>query len=169
MLILLVGILVVSAYGFQAASSHRESPVAARTPPKVQLTFEPVMVGEIIDNEGTRQGFRTFGTTEAKVAFTTFKASDGEKLTVQHGIFDSSEEAKRYFDWMVANSSKILKQDQKLDKSGRPVGWRAEVLLAPGVLGSTSSAVMWTDEKHFRVIFSGVLSDALELEKRYGH
>jgi hypothetical protein len=169
LLILLLGTVPVSAYAFQSGSDHRDSSGTVRTSGKVQAQFDTVSVGEVIDDEGTKLGFKTSGMTETVLGFTIFKASDGEKLTVKHGIFRSSEEAQRYFARMLADSAKISKQEQTLDKGGASVGWRAEVVLAPEKFGSNSSAVMWTEGEHFRVIIYRVHSDALELEKKYRH
>jgi hypothetical protein len=105
-------------------------------------------------SEGTRLGF------------TDFEASDGERVHAEDDEFRSPEEAKGYFDLRVARSSKILTQGIKTDSKGKPVGYKAEVLLAPD---QKQSAVMWTVGATFRQIVAKSLADAEELAKRYGY
>jgi len=122
-------------------------------------------MGEIIDGEATDAGFESFEAGRVKLAFTAFKASDGEMLTVQHGMFGSPDEARRFFHWMIEKrATDILNQGSKLDKGGRVIGVRAEVAVK---LPSASSAIMWATNQDFFVIFSPSLTDAVELEKRY--
>jgi len=122
-------------------------------------------MGEAIDNEATDAGFESLEAGRVKLALTVFKASDGEGLTVEHVIFRSPDDASRYFHWMIEKrATDILNQGSKLDKNGRVIGVRAEVVVK---LPGASSAIMWTNNQHFFVIFSPSLSDAVELEKRY--
>ena len=117
------------------------------------------------DAEATDAGFEWFGAGRAKLALTAFKASDGEGLTVEHGMFRSPDEASRYFHWMIEKrATGILEQGSKLDKAGRVIGVRAVVAFK---LPSAPSAIVWTNNQHFFAIFSSSLSDAVELEKRY--
>jgi len=122
-------------------------------------------MGEIIDNEATDAGFESLDSGRTKLAITSFKASDGEGLTLEHGIFRSPDEANRYFHWMIEKrATEILNQGPKLDKNGGVIGVRAEfVITIPGA----SSAIMWTNNQHFFLIYSSSLSDAVEFEKRY--
>jgi hypothetical protein len=167
--IVLIGILIIAANASQcyAASSEGKLLRVSGAPQKRKVKFKPVKVGEITDNKATSLGFESFGKDERTLAFTIFKASDGKTLTLQHGVFRSSDEAKRFWDWKITNSSKALKQEKKLDNNGRVVGFRAEVATAADAYGKTSSAIMWTEEKQFYVIFADSISDALELEKMY--
>ena len=63
-------------------------------------------------------------------------------MHAEDGEFRSWEEAKRYFDWKVARSAKILTQGIKINFKGKPVEYRAEVVLEPD---QKQSAVMWTE------------------------
>ena len=130
------------------------------------LEFRLVMMGETIDDGATKAGFRSDGLPLVHLGFVKYEASDGEKLTFREGGFGSPEGAKRYLDWKVAASSKILEQGIKADSKGKPVGYRAVVLLAPD---QKESAVMWTNGAFFRQIIAKSLADAEELEKRSGH
>ena len=167
----LIGMLIVSANASQCdvASCDGELLRVSSASQKKKVKFKTVKVGEITDNKATSLGFESFGKNETVLAFTIFKASDGKTLTLQHGEFRSSDEAKRFLDWKISNSSKALKQEKKLDNNGRVIGFRAEVATAADAYGKTSSAIMWTEEKEFYVILSGSISDALELEKMYAH
>jgi len=163
-LVLLIGPLGIGLHAFQSSAASNGKPVEAAREHR-DLTFKNVAMGEIIDNEATDAGFESLDAGEAKLAFTAFKASDGEGLTVQHGIFRSSDEASRFFHWMIEKrATDILNQGSKLDKTGRVIGVRAEVVVK---LARASSAIMWTNNENFFVIFSSSLSDAAELEKRY--
>jgi hypothetical protein len=163
-LVLLIGSLGTGVHAFQSnAPSNGKPAEAART--RRDLTFESVSMGEIIDTEATDAGFESFEAGKAKLAFTAFKASDGEVLTVQHGRFGTPDEASRYFHWVIQKrATGILNQGSKLDKNGRVIGVRAEVVVK---LPGASSAILWTNNQHFFVVFSPSQSDAVELEKRY--
>jgi len=161
--ILVLVVLVVSANAFpgepEACDGQR------KRPPK----FEAVKVGEIIDKKATSLGFESSGRGITELAFTIFKASNGEGGTVQHTTFRSSDEAKRFLDWKVGGSSKSLKQEKKLDKNRTAVGLRAELLIGPDAYGNTLSAVIWTEGEEFYFIQSESMSNARELEKMYAH
>ena len=130
------------------------------------LKFRVVVMGESVDREAAKAGFRTAGSSETHLSFTLFDASDGEKLQIQTAQFLSDEEAKRYFDWTVARAYKVFHQGTKTDAKGRSVGHRAEVMVDPH---QKDLAVMWTDGASFRQILAYSLADAEELEKRYLH
>jgi hypothetical protein len=167
--IFIAGLFAVNAVA-SLAPSNCGSPTQAgsHAPKAANMKFIPVTTGEIIDNEGTSLGFRTVGADQTKLAVTAFETSNGAKLSLQQGTFRSEEEATRYFDRMVGTSSEILKQGRKLNKKGKPVGWRAEIVLTPLGVGNSSRAILWTNEKRFQEILTDSLSDAEELEKRYG-
>ena len=158
---LLIGVLIVTGYGLEARSSSPDKSTGKR------LEFRIVIMGEIIDKEATEAGFRTpLFSDETRLGFTDFEASDGVRVHAEDGEFRTPEEAKRYLDWNVARSSKILAQGIKTDSKRKPVGYRAEVLLAPD---QKQSAVMWTSGATFRQMISKSLADAEELAKRYGY
>jgi hypothetical protein len=122
-------------------------------------------MGQMVDGEGTKAGFRTVRSTETQLGFNLVESHDGEKLTVRYGEFRSAEEANRYFEWNAAKSFKILTRGTKYGSKGKSVGLRAEVLLEQG---KAQSAVMWTNGTMFRVIIAKSLASAVELEKKYG-
>jgi len=166
---IIVGMLLGSASLFLIGSDERNLPEMAPQSEKSEKHFIADTRGEAVDNEGTRLGFRTFGTDEAKLSVTSFKTPGGTKVSALHGTFRSSEEATRYFDRTVGASAKLVQQGQKLNKKGRPIGWRAEVTLLPQGSASQSWAVVWTDGKDYWEILSATLADAAELEKRYAN
>jgi hypothetical protein len=135
------GTLTRGVYAFQIDSGHGDAAPTTRVPRKAKLKYERIMMGELIDNDATSQGFKTVGSDETKLAFTRFKATDGEILTLPDGEFSSPDEAKRYFDRMMTSGSlKIMKQGKKLNASGKSVGWGAELALGPEKVESKS----WT-------------------------
>jgi hypothetical protein len=159
--LILIGVVIVTGYGAEGRSASPDKSTGKR------LEFRIVMMGEIIDEEATKAGFRTpLFSDETHLGFTDFEASNGETVHAEDCEFRSPEEAKRYFDWRVSRSSKVLTQSIKADSKGKSVGFRAEVLLAPD---QKQSAVMWTNGATFRQILSKSLADAMELAKRYGY
>ena len=162
-IVLLIGALGASVHG-QSDAVGNGMP-AGSTRAHRDLTFKKVEMAEAFDSEATDAGFESFGARGAKVALTAFKASDGEGLTVEHGMFRSPDEANRFFHWMIEKrATDILDQGSKLDKAGRVIGLRAVVAIK---LPVASSAILWTNNQHFFVIFSSSLPDVAELEKRY--
>jgi len=152
--LVLIGVLIVTGYGLESRSASSEKKSTGK-----RLEFRIVMMGEMIDEEATKAGFRTpLFSDGTHLGFTDFDASDGVRV--------HAEEAKRYFDREVAGSSRILAQGKRTDPKGKSVGYRAEVLLAPD---QKESAVMWTNGAMFRRIISKSLPDAMELAKRYGY
>jgi len=123
-------------------------------------------MAEVDDREATEAGFSADGFGYMHLGSTLFKASDGEVLFIEYAELRSPEEARRYLDWNLAKSSKILTQGTKTDSNKKSVGYRAEVLRKQD---QPDAAVMWTAGAMFRVIYARTLADALELEKRYGH
>jgi hypothetical protein len=142
--------LTTGVYAFQIDSGHGDAAPTTRVPRKAKLKYERIMMGELIDNDATSQGFKTVGSDETKLAFTRFKATDGEILTLPDGEFSSPDEAKRYFDRMMTSGSlKIMKQGKKLNASGKSVGWRAEFALGPEKVESKSWTIVWTKGTSF--------------------
>jgi len=92
--VLLIGSLGIGLQAFQSNAASNGKPVEAARAHR-DLTFKRVSMGEIIDNEATAAGFESFEAGRVKLAFTAFKASDGEGLTVQRGMFRSPDEASR--------------------------------------------------------------------------
>jgi hypothetical protein len=158
----IIGVLIVSGYGLDGRSTGSDKKSIDK-----HLEFHVVSMGSIIDQEATKAGFQTtLFRAGANFGFTVFEASDGNKLLVRDGRFRSPDEANRYFDWSLERCSKVLERGVKLDSSRKPVGCRAEVLLAPD---QKQSAVMWTSGPYFYQITSESLADALELEQSHSH
>lgn len=98
---------------------------------------------------------------------TFYKASDGVRLTVLYNDFDDAPDAAEFFEKELARAVKIVKQGKKTDANGKVVGERAQILL-PGVKpNETIPAVLWTDERKFREIYSTSLPHILALERVY--
>jgi hypothetical protein len=158
--LILLGALIVTGYGLKGRSAGSDKSTGKR------LEFHIVAMADYVDEEATKAGFRAARLSNTHFGSTEFEASDGETLVAEDCEFRSPEEAKRYLDWKVARSSKILSQGTKTDSKGKSVGYRAEVLLAPD---QKQSAVMWTNGATFRQIIAKSLADAMELAKRYGY
>jgi len=124
-----IGLLAVIASMTAYSSQQQSASVGQKLPAADEcLRYESVMMGELVDQAGTKLGLRTVGRSETTLGFTIFKASDGVRLTAKSGEFGSSSEAKRYFDLRLSRCLKILKRGRKKEKGGRTVGDRAEVL-----------------------------------------
>ena len=130
------------------------------------LKFWAVAMGDSVDPEATKAGFRTvLGKNETRLGFTDFKASDGVIVLAEDGQFRSPEEAERYLDFNVARSSRILTRGVNTDSTGKRVGLKAEVVLASD---RKDSAVLWTNGAWFNEVTSHSLADAEEFAKRHG-
>lgn len=131
------------------------------------LTFRLISRSEIVDEGGTKQGFRTVGGSGALLSGSTFEASDGERLAVRYAQFESRAEAQRYFRYRLSEEAKtILEQGDKKDENGSAVGSRAEAVTTVATQ-KAAFAIMWTAGNQFRAIYSRSLPDAVDLEKRY--
>jgi hypothetical protein len=157
--LIFTGLLIVTGCGIEVRSLSADESTGKR------LKFSLILVGDWVDEEATNAGFRTAGLPNTHLGCAEYEASDGKEVFTYGGEFRSPEEAKRYLEWKVARSSKILAHGIKKDSKGKSVGERAEVLLSPD---QEDSAVMWTDGAKFREIISKSLADAVELEKRHG-
>jgi hypothetical protein len=122
------------------------------------------MMGEIDDKAATDAGFRTSFFTYAPIGFTDLESSDGEKISVRSGYFNTADEARKYFDWNLERAAHVVTQGDKTDRDGKTVGRRAELLLKSGQ--KTWAAVMWTYGDMFRVVYAPTLDCALEVEKQ---
>jgi hypothetical protein len=103
----------------------------------------------------------------SKLGLSSICASDGVQLGILYNTFDDAQHATDVFDQEIATAVKILERGKKLDKSGKVVGERAQVLIQFDEPTKTMSAVMWTDGRMFREIYGSSLRDILELEKVY--
>ena len=121
-------------------------------------------MGEIEDTNATKAGFHTRWWSNAHFGFTAFKASNGNSLTVFYDDFTTPEEAKRFLDWKVENSAKVLSRSTKTDADGKPIEFRAELLPESG---PAYVEVIWVVGVAVHWIRASSIDDALELEKQY--
>ena len=120
-------------------------------------------MGEIEDKEATKAGFHTKGWTGAHFGFTSFKASNGKGLLVIYDDFETREEAKRFFDWKVERSFRVLSKTAKTDPNGN-AEYRAE--LTPE-LNHQGVELMWVVGRSVHVVRADNLEDASEFEQWY--
>jgi hypothetical protein len=140
--------------------------IPAECADKKPVVFRVVSMGEIEDTEATKAGFHTRWWPDAHFGFTSFRASNGKGLLVIYDDFQKPDEAKRFFDWKVGRSFKVLSQTTKADPKGNTVEYRAESVPASD---HSSIEVMWVVGVSVHVISAQNLADALELERQYGH
>jgi hypothetical protein len=155
--VILIGVFIITGYVIAGPKSISEKPSGKR------LEFRLVAVGDYVDEDATEAGFRTFGLADTHLGSAKYTASNGDMLITYGCEFRSPQEAKRYLDWKVARSSKTVRRGVKTDASGKSVGYRAVVLLAPD---QKQSEVMWTSGPFFREIIGTSLADAEEFEKQ---
>jgi hypothetical protein len=122
---------------------------------KKPIKFENMMMGEFITEDGVHLGL------------TTFKASDGVKLTATDGEFDSARRAQQEFDKEIAKATKVIERGKKKDKTGKVIGERALIMAGTSDLDKPIPAVVWTDGLWFHEIRSTSMRDIIELEKLY--
>jgi hypothetical protein len=111
-------------------------------------------MGELKDEDGVHLGF------------TGFTGSDGSKLMVLYEGFGSSEAARSYLEKRVAKAAKLVGRDKKVDRAGKIVGERAEILLRFDD-GTSMPAILRTDGPQFHEFYSSSRESLLQLEKRY--
>lgn len=153
--LIFVGMLIITGCGLLGSSASPGKSIRKR------LEFRLVAMADWIDDEATKAGFRTVGSQHTQFGSSEFEASDGETLIAYDGEFRSSDEAKSYFDWTLAKTSKTLPRAVKADPHGKSVGFRAQVLLPSD---RKESAVVWTNGVMFFEIIARSLADARELE-----
>lgn len=169
LVLLLLVVVVESGQGRGPLQSTGDQKEHENELPKEPAKFRLISSGSGEDTEATKLGFKTFRFPYAFVAFSSFEAPDGERLTVRHCRFASAAEAKRYFEFKLLKLAKsVISQNVVKDKEGSVLGYRAEVAVASSPDGSAQSAVLWTSDADFRVIFANSLPDAVQLEKEYG-
>lgn len=155
--VILIGLL------FATGCRVNDRPLTDDTPARKRLQFQMVGLCDYIDAEATKAGFRTTNLRNVHLGCTQFGASDGEVLVKYDTEFRSGDEAKRYLDWKVARSVKILRRGVKTDRKGESVGYRAEVQVTSD---PKDSALIWTNGAFFYQILAKSLADAEEPEKR---
>lgn len=102
-----------------------------------------------------------------KLGFSFYKASDGVTLEILYNNFADADLATQVFDKQLAAAAKIVSRGLKLNRVGKVVGERAQVVIPGNKPNETISAVLWTDGPQFREINAPSLADVLELEKVY--
>ena len=109
-------IVAISAAAFLLAAP-------ARCSDKKPLTFQVTLMADVEDSEAAKAGFHThhFGST-------LYKASNGAALTLQYGYLKGADDTKRFLEWNVKKSFKVLREATKTDLNGKPVGYRAELV-----------------------------------------
>lgn len=121
---------------------------------KRKVEFDPVTMGELLDEDGIHLGF------------TDFKAADGSRLTVLYENFASSTKAKDYFEKQLARAANVIERKDKLNAEGKAIGERAEILKRMND-NKAIPAVLWTDGVRFHEIYSSSRESILKLEKVY--
>jgi hypothetical protein len=110
---------------------------------KRDVTFTVVFQGDALSSED-----------KTILSVTTWKGSDGVKLSAISGNYDSPVHAKSQLDADVAKAQRILRRSKKRDKMGKVVGDRVEALVAAGGQGDVISAIMWTSGTSYYQILS---------------
>ena len=121
---------------------------------------------EVEDRDATQAGFSTRSFSNAHFYVDWEPLREGEWWKLTFADFGTPEEAKRFLDWKVARSAKILKQETETNPKGNTVSYRAEVEVVDEKNQPTIE-LMWVIRGHFRVISVRSLNDARDLEKRY--
>jgi hypothetical protein len=137
---------------------------------KKPVTFNVTVMGEIVDRAATDAGFRTrLFPDEVHLGFKNLDASDGEKLVIRDGEFRTPDEAARYLDWSMQNrADRVIANGKKVNRQGKIVGRRAEVLLKSDSKAKTW-VVAWTEEAYFFAVYAPTLECALQVEKQSQH
>ena len=86
-------------------------------------------------------------------------------MTIIYNNFGATDRASAFFENELARAAKLIKRGEKVDREGKIVGERAEILLPKP--NEQVTAVLWTDGRKFHEIQSTSLKDILELEKIY--
>jgi hypothetical protein len=146
----LVGILFFALAGAADSQGSQRQANPDRRP--TAMTFRIIARGESRDDDGHQ------------FASTAYRASDGSKLNVLRGRFESQRLAEEYLGKQTAKASKVIESGPETDKTGRAVGKRAQVAFSTGDSG-TVAAVLWTNGAEYREIVSDSLPGVLALEK----
>ena len=124
-----------------------------KNPPK-KKGFEPGIMGELLDEDGTHLGI------------TNFKSPDGPGVAVLYATLDTPAKAHEYFEKQLAKAAKVTDRKNKLNAAKEVVGERAQILLRLDPQ-TTYPAVLWTDGRTYHEIYSSSLKNILALEKAY--
>jgi hypothetical protein len=152
--ILILGLSLAATYiapGTALRAAQTKSPVTSAS----AVVLTNVGMGEMQDDkEGITLGF------------TSYKASEGPGLIAMDHEFESSGKAHDYFEKKLSKAANVVDRKDNLNRAGKVVGERAQIQLLPENK-ETESAVLWTDGKMFREIFSSTPKNISELEKLY--
>ena len=130
------------------------------------VTFRLTIRGEIEDTAATKAGFHTANFRTTHLGFSEYEASNGEKVVINNGHFGNTEEARRYFDWMLEKwTAQNVVQGEKLDRDGKTVGRRAEYSVESKGKNKRFWVVMWTEKEGFHLIHAPTLESVIGLEK----
>ena len=138
--------------------------VPAHCTDKRPVTFERVSMGEIDETAATKAGFHTQGWSYAHFGFTSFKASNGKGLVMMYDDFQNTEDARRFLDWKVGRSFKVISQSTKTSPNSKAIEYHAE--LVPGA-DNADVDVIWIVGAAVHWIHARALEDALDFEKQY--
>lgn len=136
----------------QASSATAPTSKAKNSPEK--KGFEPGIMGELLDEDGTHLGI------------TDFKSPDGPGVSVRYATLDTPAKAHEYFEKQLAKAAKVTDRKNKLNAAKEVVGERAQILLRLDSQ-TTYPAVLWTDGRTYHEIYSSSLKNILALEKAY--
>jgi hypothetical protein len=140
---------------FQSRQSvPEESSSSGQANAEDKLKFTAGILGQLTENG-------------EKLGFTDIQASDGVSLKVMYKSFGDAHQASEFFEKEIGRAVRTDKRGKKINRTGKVVGERAQVLFASIVTGEDYPAVLWTDGRQFHLIESKSLADILELERVY--
>ena len=161
-------VLCISLLGLAAIALHGAAAQQAPAPKdrSRSLTFQIEMMGEIVDEAASATGLATAGRERVTLGTTTFKASNGNRLTLESSDFLSSTDAKQYFDFRLAQAARVISRTEKKDKNGANIGYRAEIAV-PDQASHKEWTILWTSGARFYAIDAASLADGREFETLY--
>ncbi len=158
-LMVLVAVLGIASHA-SAIQPQSDTSTAVRPNPDANrrsaLTFKEIGLGEPVSKDGAKM-----------MMIRGYQASDGVRLSVVSGEFESSSEANDYFEKEIGKALKVLKRGDKTDSSERVEGRRAEVELTTYTPTGSAPAVVWTAGSLFYEIVSPSMADNIKLEKLF--
>ena len=143
-------------------SASLASPTAFNKENSIRVDF--VSVGQINDTQATDAGFHTRGSSVAHFSFDSYRAANGDLLTVLYHDFDTPEEARRFFEWKVGRAFKVLAQEDKTDAASESTLYRAEFVPERD---HSQVELMWVGGGSVHIVRARNLEYARGLEKLY--
>ncbi|MBZ5523125.1 MAG: hypothetical protein LAP21_12880 [Acidobacteriia bacterium] len=101
------------------------------------------------------------------LALSLYRSSDGTKVTVVHGRFESVAGSDKEMLRETQQALRILEQTPKKDVLGVVVGQRVVLIFSKTKVLPERAAVLWTDGIDYFQIVSPELNTALEFEKQF--